>query len=94
MMTPTVYTDHINISTTSRRRINLTWHVEGTGNRKIHKPVGSEEIKVAGNLEVLEADAVIILGQKRGSSGNGIKLPRNGVGWGAFMNTVINLLVP
>jgi hypothetical protein len=31
------------------------------GNRKIHKPVGSEEMKVTGHLEVLEADSRIIL---------------------------------
>jgi hypothetical protein len=64
MKTPTVYSHQININTANRRRISLTWHVENTGNRKIHKPVGSEEMKVTGNLEVLEADARIILGQK------------------------------
>jgi len=64
VMTPTVYTHQINIITTNRRIISLTMHVESMGNRKIHKPIGSEEMKVTGHLEFLEADARIILGLK------------------------------
>lgn len=64
MMTPTVYTHQINISTTNLSTISLTMHVESMGNRKFHKPVGSEEMKVTGHLEVLEAHAKIILGLK------------------------------
>jgi hypothetical protein len=37
---------------------------ESMGNRKIYKPIGSEEMKLTGHLEVLEADARIILGLK------------------------------
>ena len=64
MMTPTVYTHQINISTTDLSRISLTRHVESMGNRKFGKPVGSEEMKVTGHLEVLEAQVRIILGLK------------------------------
>lgn len=58
------FTHQINISTTNRSRISLTRHVESMGNRKFHKPVGSEEMKVTCHLEVLEAHARIILGLK------------------------------
>lgn len=39
-------------------------HVESMGNRKIHKPVGSEDMKVRSHVEVLEGDGRIILGLK------------------------------
>ena len=64
MMTPTVCTHQINIRTTNLSRISLTSHVESLGNRKFNKPVGSEEMKVTGYLEVVEAHARIILGLK------------------------------
>lgn len=47
-----VYAHQINISKTNRSGISLTSHVESMGNRKFHKPVGSEEMKVTGPLGI------------------------------------------